>query len=121
MTIKHAKNIYCLGIGGIGVSALARLFFAMGKNVAGQDLKQSSITNDLEKLGINVVIGPNQIPDNIDLVIYSPAVPAEDLAKITVAKLAQGEAIGELMQDYYGIGVTGTNGKSTTTALLGLI
>jgi UDP-N-acetylmuramate--alanine ligase len=119
--ITDAKNIFCLGIGGIGVSGLARLFLAMGKQVSGSDLKQTEITDELQKLGVKISIGPNQIPQNVDLVIYTPAVPKEDLDKITSPKLSQGEAIGELMEGKYGIGVTGTNGKSTTTALLGLI
>ncbi|MEO8065730.1 MAG: UDP-N-acetylmuramate--L-alanine ligase [Candidatus Doudnabacteria bacterium] len=121
MTIKEAKNIYCLGIGGIGVSGLARLLFAMGKNVSGSDLKESEITRDLVKLGIKISFGSNIVEGSPDLVIYTPAVPAEELDKINIAKLSQGQALGRLMEDKYGIGVTGTNGKSTTSAILGKI
>jgi UDP-N-acetylmuramate--alanine ligase len=121
MNIKQAKNIYCLGIGGIGVSGLARLFFEMGKTIGGSDLKRTEITDTLEKLGIKVSIGSNEVEGKPDLVLYSPAVPDEDLEKIKIPKLNHAQAIGELMQDKYGIGVTGTNGKSTTAAILGLI
>ncbi len=123
MRISEAKNIYCLGIGGIGVSALARLFFAMGKTVSGSDIKESQVTKSLQKLGIKVNIGPNpSYLDNLpDLIIYSQDVPQEEVDRLAGTKLTQAEAVGQLMEGNFGIGVTGTNGKSTTTALLGLI
>lgn len=121
MNLDQIKSIYFLGIGGIGVSSLARLFLAMGKEVRGADIKQSEITDGLEQLGIKVKIGVNIIEGSPDLVIYSPAVPIEEIEAIKIPKLSQGQAVGELMKGHYGIGVTGTNGKSTTTAILGLI
>ena len=121
MTLSESKKIYCLGIGGIGVSGLARFLKLSGKDVAGADLNSSKIIVGLRELGIQVDIGANEVIGNPDLVIYSPAVPAEDLAKIKATKISQGEALGQLMLGKYGIGITGTNGKSTTTALLGLI
>ncbi|MBX4187440.1 MAG: UDP-N-acetylmuramate--L-alanine ligase [Candidatus Doudnabacteria bacterium] len=121
MNIKQANNIFLLGIGGIGISGVARLLHAMGKNVSGADLKESDITLALQKQGITVKIGSNQIFGQPDLVIYSPALPSGDLEQIQVPKLSHGQALGELMDGKYGIGVTGTNGKSTITAMLGLI
>ncbi len=123
MDIKQAKSVYCLGIGGIGVSGIARILFAMGKKVSGSDLKESIITKSLEDLGIEVDIGPNpgKIKPEPDLVIYSQDIPKADLDLISVPKISQAQALGELMADKYGIGVTGTNGKSTTTVILGLI
>jgi len=123
MKIKQAQKIYCVGIGGIGVSGLARLALGMGKLVAGSDIRRSEVTDRLEKFGIKILIGQNEQNLNAfkpDLIIYS-----QDVADFKwpngITKLTQAQAIGELMQDHYGIGVTGTNGKSTTTAMLGLI
>lgn len=121
MNLLSANKIYCLGIGGIGVSALARFLTAAGKAVTGSDLKSSSITQGLEELGIKVKIGSNKVEGNPDLIIYTPAMPEQELARIAVPRISQGQAIGELMQGKYGIGITGTNGKSTTAAMLGLI
>lgn len=121
MTIKESNKIYCLGIGGIGVSGLARLFLSMGKQVSGSDLKQSEITDALTKIGIKITIGSNEVLGKPDFVVYSPAVPVKDLKSISATKLSQAEALGELMNGKYGIGITGTNGKSTTSAILGLI
>jgi len=103
------------------MSALARLYLASGKQVSGCDLKASEITDELAKLGLQIFIGSNRIVGNPDLVIYSSAVPESELNDIKLPKMSQGEAIGQAMEGKYGIGVTGTNGKSTTAALLGLI
>jgi UDP-N-acetylmuramate--alanine ligase len=121
MIIKEARKIYCLGMGGIGVSGLARLFLQMGKTVGGSDLKHSHILENLRMFGAQISIGDNEVKGDWDLVVYSPAVPQSDLDKILIPKLSQGQAVGELMSGRFGIAVTGTNGKSTTSAMLGLI
>ncbi|HTL39317.1 MAG TPA: UDP-N-acetylmuramate--L-alanine ligase [Methylomirabilota bacterium] len=131
MNIQQAKNIYCLGIGGIGVSGIARLLFAMGKNVSGSDLHASQITQKLSDQGILVKIGHTveNLNPKPDLVIFSQDVSPDsagfielqEIEKLKIPKLTQAQALGELMQGHFGIAVTGTNGKSTTTAILGLI
>lgn len=105
------------------MSGLARLLFAMGKNVSGSDIKESQITNDLGKLGIKVYIGQDQqdiSAANPDLIIYSSAVAGFNYPPGTT-KLSQAQALGELMEGKFGVAITGTNGKSTTAAILGLI
>ena len=119
MSAKKLK-VHFLGIGGIGVSALARYYLAQGHKVSGSDLASSEITQGLQKLGIKISIGKNKIPKNADLVIYSPAVNVRHLVS-NISILSYPEALGELTKKYFTIAVSGTHGKSTTTALLSLI
>jgi len=116
-------NIYFIGIGGIGVSALAKYYAVKENRVAGSDLVKSEITDALKKLGIKVKIGPHRtkdIPKDTDLIIYSPAVNKKDI-KHAARTLSYPEALGDLTKQHYTIAVSGTHGKSTTTAMIGLI
>jgi len=144
MDLSKVKKVYCLGIGGIGVSAIAKWFFlqaplfgqlsqraGQGREMAGWDLVSSEITDDLARLGILVAIGPStevRPPemDGLDLVVYSPAVPAENPARQAarergIKELSYPEVLGEISRGRPTIAVSGTNGKSTTTALVGLM
>lgn len=131
MTIKEAIYIYFLGIGGIGVSGLARLCLSMGKKVAGSDLRDSQVIQGLKTLGIEIYIGHDakHLSPVPDLVIYSQdvspdsegSVELQEIDRLGIPKLTQAQALGQLMENKFGIGVTGTNGKSTTSAILGLI
>ena len=138
------KKVHCIGIGGIHVSALAKLLLSWGVDVSGSDLEQSEITDELQKMGARIVIGHDknnlqteapegeqafarlQGGDGVDLVIYSDAVSDDNTERVEAKRLgirqvSSYEFIGELSKDYYTIAVSGTNGKSTTTAMLGLI
>lgn len=117
MSAKKLK-VHFLGIGGIGVSALARYYLAQGHEVSGSDLTRSEITDALEKLGAEISIGENKIKKTADLTIYSPAVPVRHQ---TSNKLSYPEALGELTKKHFTIAVSGTHGKSTTTSMLGLL
>ena len=136
MKYKKYKKIHCIGIGGIHVSALAKLLLNQGVQVSGSDLVKSEITDELKKQGAWVFIGHNnaklrKICETCEntkdiLVIYSDAVPENNSERIEAKKLgipqmSSYEFIGELSKDYYTIAISGTNGKSTTTAMLGLI
>jgi len=128
MEIEDIKKIHFIGIGGIGVSALAAYFLKKGKQVSGSDAEISPIIQDLKYQGAKIFDSHDKanISRDLDLVVYSEAVP-EDNSELLAAKdykitlKSYAEALGELMKDYYGITVSGTNGKTTTTAILGLI
>lgn len=120
-------RIHFIGIGGIGVSALARYFLARGDEVSGSDATGSGITEELERLGAKISIGHKA--ENIttcDVVIFSAAVQ-EDNPELMEAR-RQGikcqkyaEALGELTKEKFTIAVSGMHGKSTTTAMIGLM
>lgn len=123
-------KIYFIGIGGIGVSALAQYYLAKGNEIFGSDVCASEITEMLIKMGVKIIIGP-QKKENIqeskyDLVIYSPAI-REDNPELAEAKnlkikcLSYPQALGELTKEHFTIAITGTHGKSTTTAMIALI
>ncbi|MFH1180936.1 MAG: UDP-N-acetylmuramate--L-alanine ligase [bacterium] len=120
MPAKNLK-IHFIGIGGIGVSALARYYLAKGHEVSGSDLTYSEITEALEKLGAKISIGKNIIKKDADSIIYSPAVPRPKGGRPMSNILSYPEALGELTKKYFTIAVSGTHGKSTTTAMLGLL
>lgn len=126
--LHGARKIFFVGIGGIGVSALAKLFKSQGKKVIGSDKYSSEITDDLKKQGIKVYIGHQKknLDSDTDLVIYSPAVKQEiperkKALKLGIKQLSYPEALGLITRDKYTIAVSGTHGKSTITAILGLI
>lgn len=119
------KRVHFVGIGGIGVSALAKLCLARGIAVSGSDLRSSAVTEDLARRGAKVSVG-SLLPEDADLLVYSPAVPESDPERVEAARrgvrqLSYPEALGELSRSMRTVVVTGTNGKSTTTAMLGLI
>ncbi|MEK7609180.1 MAG: Mur ligase domain-containing protein [Patescibacteria group bacterium] len=119
-----------IGIGGIGVSALAQYYLADGWRVSGSDAVRSEITDDLKKRGARIFIGQRaaNIPPagGPDLVVYSAAIKSDhpelvEAKKKGIKTLLYSQAVGELTKKYYTIAVAGSHGKSTTTALIGLI
>ena len=127
-------KVHFIGIGGIGVSALAQYYLAKGHKVSGSDLICSEITDLLKEKGVKVFKGKHKaenVPKNTDLVIYSLAVPKtnpelekSNQFKIQNSKLeilSYPQALGKLTKKYFTIAVSGTHGKSTTTAMLALI
>lgn len=125
MTFKDAQHIHCIGIGGIGLSALARLFRAEGKTVTGSDAHSSLITDGLIKEGIEVLYGVDagRIPKECDLVVYTIAIPQSNKELLeahnrSITALTYPQALGEITKNYTTIAVSGTHGKTTTTAML---
>ena len=122
-------KIHFIGIGGIGVSALAQYYLSKGHIVSGSDLTSSEIIEFLKEKGIKIIIGPhseNNLSKDTDLVIYSPAVkpdnPEYKKAKELNIKLqSYPQALGFLTKEYFTIAISGTHGKSTTTSMLALV
>ena len=132
MNLKNIHNVYFIGIGGIGMSALARYFKANGKNVAGYDKTQTHITNSLVTLGIEIHFNddvgsiPKYLKKENSLVVYTPAIPNNHTeynylkeAGFTILKRA--EVLGRITESTYCLAVAGTHGKTTTSSILGHI
>jgi len=122
---KKVKNIYFLGIGGIGMSALARYFNHNGMKVSGYDKTPTPLTDHLISEGIPVhfVDDIKYIPKKVDLVIYTPAIPKEHKEFIYLnekgyALHKRAEILGEIVKDSYTIAVSGTHGKTTITSMI---
>lgn len=121
------KYVYFIGIGGIGMSAIARYYNHTGYCVSGYDRTPSSLTDALVEEGIQVHYQdtPEMIPREVDLtlVIYTPAIP-EDLGELRYVRehgyrlVKRSRALGEIASDHDCLAVAGTHGKTTTSTLL---
>ena len=128
MDLSAIKKVYISGIGGIGVSALARFLLAKNIAVVGSDALRSEITDKLNSLGINIFYHQEaqNVPHDADLFIYSAAVPETNPERVRARELkilqkSYFEMLGEITRDYKLVAVSGTNGKSTTTAMIAKI
>ncbi len=129
MSLSDFKKVHFTGIGGIGMSALAHFFISQGAKVSGSDLVKSSVTEDLEKKGIKIKVGPHKaknVPQDIEILIYTAAAKPSnpeilESKKRGITVLSYPEALGELTKEKSTIVVTGAHGKSTTTSLAGLL
>lgn len=131
MNLKSIHNVYFVGIGGIGMSALARYFKFNNKNVAGYDRVKTEITDGLEVLGIQVSAKDDvaEIPTEYlnkenTIIIYTPAVPSSHVEltyfrenNFNIYKRA--EVLGLITRNTFCLGVAGTHGKTTTSSILG--
>lgn len=123
--VNNIKNIYFLGIGGIGMSALARYFNMQGDKVFGYDKTRTELTTSLENEGISIHyndLGKVAIKD-IDLVVYTPAIPSDlqeyiEFQKSGIRMVKRAEILGEITKDYFTIAVAGTHGKTTITSMV---
>jgi len=124
MELNEINHVYFIGIGGIGMSAIARYFIANGKKVSGYDKTQTVLTDKLTEEGmiIHYVDEVSCIPDAIDLVVYTPAIPKDHkgfnhLLESGIPMMKRSEVLGLISNDKLSIGVAGTHGKTTTSAL----
>ena len=125
--MRDCKHFHMVGIGGIGMSALARMLVSLGYRVSGSDIKAGRLLGELKKIGIRVFVGHHaeNIADADCLVVSSSIRPEnpEIRAAIAIATpiIHRGEMLAILMDAQRGIAVSGTHGKSTVTAMLAYI
>ncbi|UVD80747.1 UDP-N-acetylmuramate--L-alanine ligase [Myroides albus] len=129
--IDKIKSVYFIGIGGIGMSALARYFKFLGKNVAGYDKTPTQLTRELEEVGIEIhyedniaFIGEEYKDIDSTVVVITPAVPTSHTEWMYFQQagfeiLKRSEVLGIITKDTYCFAVAGTHGKTTTTSILG--
>lgn len=134
LDLSKIKNVHFIGIGGIGISAVARMMKEEGKNVTGQDMQEGEIVKELINLGVDIKIGQSydNIPLNTDLIVYTIAIEYYDpelfkkiksleflevgLPKIIVRSYP--EMLGIISESKYTIAICGTHGKTTTTGMI---
>lgn len=123
-TLPNKGTIYFLGIGGIGMSALARYFLSKGWKVSGYDKTRTSLTDTLQQEGMNIHYEEDLslIPDEVNLVVYTPAVPdshAEYRYFIQQGTriVKRAELLGIIASAYKTIAIAGTHGKTTTSTM----
>jgi len=125
MEFNAIRKVYFIGIGGIGMSALARYFKFHGKEVSGYDKTPTLLTRQLEKEGIAIHYEEdiNQIPRDADLVVYTPAIPAGHKELVYYqqhgpALMKRSEVLGLITRSSFNICVAGTHGKTTITTMI---
>lgn len=131
MNLKEVNIVYFLGIGGIGMSALARYFKSLGCNVSGYDKTKTTLTEQLEQEGISIHYDENldKIPVEIksnsegSIVIYTPAIPKDNAEYLffinqNIRLYKRAEVLGLITKNYFTIAVAGTHGKTTTSSII---
>jgi len=131
MNISTIHTVYFLGVGGIGMSALARYFLIKGCKVYGYDKTKTSLTEELEAEGITIhynedeTLIPKEVKNNEEgiLVVYTPAIPKDNkellsLQQTGIKLYKRSEVLGLISQEYFTIAVAGPYGKTTTSSMI---
>ncbi len=128
MEIKDIKNIHFIGIGGVGMSSLARIVKNKGCGVSGSDIRENEYTQDLRKMEISVHIGhcSDNISKDTQLVVYSSAIPPDNVelkraGELNIPTLKRAAFLSLIFNKKKGIAISGSHGKTTTTAILAYI
>ncbi len=129
LDLSKIKKIFFIGIGGIGISAIARMMYLEGKDVSGSDITDGELTCELRELGIKIFIGQGfeLIPESTDLIVYTIAIPHydpnlfEQIKNSNISYKSYPEMLGIVTANKYTIAVAGTHGKTTTTAMIAKI
>lgn len=124
MDLNDIKKVYFIGIGGIGMSALARYFLGRGAEVHGYDRTATPLTQHLEAEGMHLHYheAPELVPEGIDLVVYTPAVPASHLElqhfrSLGIEPKKRAEVLGIISRGMKTVAIAGTHGKTTTSSI----
>ncbi len=128
VNLSDFNKIHCIGIGGIGLSAIAEILLSRGYQVSGSDMRESEMTEKLMEDGAVIYLGHRaKNVEGTDLVIYSAAVGNDnpELARaeeLGIPAITRAQALGALMDEYENsIAISGTHGKTTTTSMVSLI
>ncbi|HLW45136.1 MAG TPA: UDP-N-acetylmuramate--L-alanine ligase [Acidimicrobiales bacterium] len=127
LDLAPPRQVHVVGVGGVGMSAIATVLAGMGHRVSGSDVKASPVTERLRALGIGVSIGhdPEQVA-GADLVTYSPAVPEDNIElaearRRGIAVVRRSAVLAAIAATRRCVAVAGTHGKTTTASMLSLI
>ena len=123
--IKKIQSVYFIGIGGIGMSAIARFFDSKGKKVSGYDKTETALTKELEKNGIVIHYEENVdlIPKDVELVVYTPAVPQDHRELMFYQQngykvMKRSDVLQMITGSSFNICIAGTHGKTTITTMI---
>ncbi len=124
--LTQINNIHFIGVGGIGISAIARMMLSEGKNVSGQDMQDSEILKELKKAGAKISVGQDfaKIPKKTDLIVYTIAIENydtelfENLKNQEIPIRSYPEMLSIVTKGKYTIAISGTHGKTTTTGMI---
>ncbi|MBI5856130.1 MAG: UDP-N-acetylmuramate--L-alanine ligase [Sphingobacteriales bacterium] len=124
-SLADIKVVYFIGIGGIGMSAIARFFKSRGMEVSGYDKTVTALTRELENEGIDIHYEENidLIPKKVDLVVYTPAIPAEHIElnyyrTIGYTVVKRSDVLEMITKSSFNICIAGTHGKTTITTMI---
>jgi UDP-N-acetylmuramate--alanine ligase len=123
--IKKIRSVYFIGIGGIGMSAIARFFHSQGIKVSGYDKTETELVKQLEEHGIDVHFNEDveEIPKDVDLVVYTPAVPKDHKELVFYQQngykvVKRSDVLQMITESSFNICVAGTHGKTTITTMI---
>jgi UDP-N-acetylmuramate--alanine ligase len=127
LDLSKIKKVFFVGIGGIGISAVARFMFLEGKDVSGSDMSEGELTRELMELGIKITIGQGfgLVPADTDLIVYTIAIPHydpklfEQIKSSGISYKSYPQMLHYVTDNKYTIAISGTHGKTTTTAMIG--
>lgn len=128
MKLSHLRKIHFVGVGGAGVSGLARIAIQSGISVSGSDMVESDFTRELTSLGAEVHIGHHRdnLPADLSLTVISAAIKPDnheyrESVRLGVRVMKYAEALGEISRNFTNLCIAGTHGKTTTSAMLAQI